>query len=129
MPQKKGRRRFFAEDIKRQIVEETCQPGMSVSEVARRYNVTTNLIFGWRTELGLRPRKEAKFLPIQVLEAGDVTQALSFEAPDARPVSAKDAPETGVEVELLSGRRVRFNVGIKPETMRLLIAALEGAAP
>lgn len=77
---KSGRRRHFAENIKRRIVEETCQPGMSVSEVARRYNLAPNIVFRWRGELGLRPQKaEAKFAPVQVL-ALDGDQALGVEA-------------------------------------------------
>jgi transposase len=130
VPAKKGRRRYFAEDIKRRIVEETCQPGMSVSEVARRYNVSTNLIFGWRAELGLRARREAKFLPVQIMDAGEEgAQALRFEAPNAPPGASGEQPRAAIEVELLSGRRVRFDGGIEPETMRRLILALEGNAP
>ncbi|MEQ1864980.1 MAG: transposase [Micropepsaceae bacterium] len=128
-PPKTGRRRFFADDIKRQMIEETCQPGMSVSEVARRYNVNPNLIFNWRRELGLRGNKQTKFIPVRVTENGEEPQALSFETPDTQPQTPQSASEPGVEIQLLSGRRVRFDAKLKPATMRLLIAALEGNAP
>ena len=35
-------------DVKRRIVEETFAPGSSVSIVARRHDVNTNLLFDWR---------------------------------------------------------------------------------
>ncbi len=124
-PPKKGRRRFFADDIKRQIIEETCQPGMTVSEVARRYNVSTNLIFGWRGELGLRSNKHTNFVPVRVTENGDEPEPIRFETPETLAQSPEATLQPGVEIQLLSGRRLRFDGKVKPSTMRLLIAALE----
>jgi len=40
--------RQYAIDLKRRIVEETFAPGASVSVVARRHDVNTNLVFAWR---------------------------------------------------------------------------------
>ncbi len=40
--------RLYSLDLKRRIVEETFVPGESVSIVARRHNVNSNLIFTWR---------------------------------------------------------------------------------
>jgi transposase-like protein len=37
-----GRRRRLSEDAKRRIVEETCQPGVSVSRVARQYGIAVS---------------------------------------------------------------------------------------
>ena len=42
------RRRRWSEAQKRQIVAESHEPGVSVSVVARRYNVNANQIFKWR---------------------------------------------------------------------------------
>ena len=41
------RRRWTAEE-KREMVEEAEQPGMSISAVARKYDVHPNLLFTWR---------------------------------------------------------------------------------
>ena len=49
------RRRRWSEEEKRQIVAQTLIPGMSVSQVARRYDVNTNLVFTWRRNPRLRP--------------------------------------------------------------------------
>ena len=35
----------------------------------------------------------------------------------------------GIEVELVGGRRVRFDRNADPETVRAMIAVLEGVAP
>jgi transposase len=41
------RRRFTAEE-KRQFVEETLQPGTTISLVARRHGISPSLLFRWR---------------------------------------------------------------------------------
>jgi transposase len=48
----KRRRRVRSEDEKRRIVGETFEPGTSVSAVARRHGLNTNLLFTWRREMG-----------------------------------------------------------------------------
>lgn len=83
------RRVFRSRALKRQIVEETLQPGASVSRVARRYGVNANQVFSWRRlyqqgGLALRPKDLASnassadahaagtapaLLPVQVVDA------------------------------------------------------------
>jgi hypothetical protein len=48
-------RRIFSPDEKRRMVEESKQPGQSVVRVARRYRLSTALLFRWRRQerLGL----------------------------------------------------------------------------
>ncbi|WP_413541085.1 transposase [Burkholderia gladioli] len=40
----------FADELKRALVEQTFEPGASVSLVARRNDVNTNLLFRWRRQ-------------------------------------------------------------------------------
>lgn len=42
------RRRRFTADEKQRLVQETLQPGMNVSLVARRHGVSPSLLFRWR---------------------------------------------------------------------------------
>jgi len=126
-----GGRRRFSEDAKRRIVEETCQPGVSVSRVARQYGITTSLLFRWRQALGAAPSPEATtFLPVQIADCG---------APGIDPQAASAAPmppsiivervTPGIEIELIGGRRVRFDRDVDPETMKRVVMALEGDQP
>ena len=43
-----ARRRYWSAEEKLLIVEETLQPGASVSSVARRHGVAPNLVYRWR---------------------------------------------------------------------------------
>ena len=48
-------RRFWSEEEKRRIVAQTYAPGVSVSQVGRRYDVNANLIFTWRRDPRYKP--------------------------------------------------------------------------
>ena len=41
------KRRVWSDEEKRVICAQTRVPGVSVSQVARRYNANTNLVFTW----------------------------------------------------------------------------------
>lgn len=45
------RRRRWSADEKVRLVEETMQPGMTVSAVARLHGVSPSLLFGWRRRM------------------------------------------------------------------------------
>ncbi|WP_415872224.1 transposase, partial [Burkholderia ubonensis] len=45
---KSSKRPNFADEFKRALVEQTFEPGASVSLVSRRNDVNTNLLFRWR---------------------------------------------------------------------------------
>lgn len=63
------RRRRYTPAQKGQIVEETMQPGASVSQVARRHDINANLLFKWRLAYrdGHLPKaNEAALLPVQL---------------------------------------------------------------
>ena len=47
MAQKRRKRRRWEEEEKRRIVAQTRGPGVSVLQVARRYDVNANLVFKW----------------------------------------------------------------------------------
>ena len=48
-------RRFWSAEEKRRIVAQTYAPGVSVSQVGRRYDVNANLIFTWRRDPRYKP--------------------------------------------------------------------------
>ena len=120
-----GRRRNFSEADKRRIVEETCREGASVSGVARRYGIGTRLLFSWKKELTPGTSPGPTFLPVTLTDAPEQ----SAEVPQSMPapmIVERSAP--GIEVELIGGRRVRFERDADPETVRRLVELLEGEA-
>src|ERR1700733_1237781 len=42
------RRRFFSAEEKQRLVQETLQPGMTISLVARQHKLSPSLLFRWR---------------------------------------------------------------------------------
>jgi transposase len=103
-----GRRRRWSADEKARIVAETLMPGARVSEVARRWQICTQQVFGWRRamrqDLPLvagRPRTPAtpSFVPI-VSEA--IPTATVQRAASAAP---------GIEIQL-AGAVVRVWSGM-----------------
>ncbi len=83
---KRRQRRFWDDDEKRRIVAQTQVPGVSVSQVARRYDVNANLVFKWLRDPRFCPVDEdvELFLPVEVGRSG-----LSFDRP------ATDNPTDG----------------------------------
>lgn len=122
-----GRRRNFSEADKRRIVEETCREGASVSGVARRYGIGTRLLFSWKKELMPGTSPGPTFLPVTLTDASEQSAEVPQSMPGPAPmIVERSAP--GIEVELIGGRRVRFERDVDPETVRRLVELLEGEA-
>ncbi len=122
-----GRRRNFSEADKRRIVEETCREGASVSGVARRYGIGTRLLFSWKKELTPGTSPGPTFLPVMLVDGTDQPAGPASVAAPAPVIVERPTP--GIEVELIGGRRVRFERDVDPETVRRLVTLLEGEAP
>lgn len=65
-------RRTFSDAEKHRIVEEASQPGMTLSQVARRYEIDRRALFRWKEALGSKEPihhgaryRVARFRPIQ----------------------------------------------------------------
>ena len=125
------RRRQFSEAAKRRIVGEASRPGGSLSEVARRYDIDLRLLFRWRRALGLEPKTEpATFLPVQIApEAGPAVERRDGSEPPAAPSIIVERVAAGIEIELIGGRRVRFDRDVDPEIMKRVVMTLEGDRP
>lgn len=70
---KSSPRRGYSLAEKLQVVRETLAPGASVSIVARRHDINSNVVFRWRRmyacgELGKMAGQ--KFLPVGVIDGG-----------------------------------------------------------
>jgi len=131
-----GRRRNYSRADKQRIVEEACREGASVSGVARKYGIGKRLLFHWKKELEPETAGEPVLLPVTVTDAPDhapdcvadlpVMSAQGSHAATQPMIVERSTP--GIEVELVGGRRVRFERDADPETVRRLVALLEGEA-
>jgi transposase len=74
------RRRQRSEEERRRIVAESFEPGASVSVVARRHDVNTNLLFTWRRRYGTEVQGSggsAMFVPA-VMATDGMSQAAAL---------------------------------------------------
>jgi transposase len=132
VPQGK-RRRQFPDLLKRQIVEETLLPGATVSAVARLYGVTPPCVFRWRKELGYASAEDKiEFAAVQIGELAGATVGVESAAP-ALPIPLPnllpERPAGGMEIELAGGRKLRFDPGTDPNSIRRVVELLEGRNP
>jgi transposase len=96
-------------------------PGVSVSQVARRYDVNANQVFNWlkdprcaaRPEDGPEHGDAARFLPVEIVAAA---------RPDATPAAAQGE----IEIDLACGHRLRIIGSYDPEALARLIRGLSG---
>ena len=106
-------RRRWSHEEKRQIVSQTLVPGMSVSQVARRYDVNANLVFTWRRDPRLRPAVEPEpapsFLPVEVVSS---------------PVPDPVATPTTIEVALCNRHRLSVTGSFDVEALCRLVQGL-----
>ncbi len=125
-----GVRRHFSEEDKQRIVEEACRPGASVSSVARQYGVATSVLFRWRQALGLgASQEEPAFAAVRITDGVQVPAnppSLDMQTASVSPPVIIERTAPGIEIELIGGRRVRFDREVDPETVKRLVSVLEG---
>jgi transposase len=122
------KRRNYSDADKRRIIEEASCENASISGVARKYGISTSLMFQWRKLLGMGPVH--RIVPVTITDTPDGLADLSALTGSLRsqaPVII-DRATPAIEVELTGGRRLRFERGTDPETIQRLVAALDGGA-
>jgi transposase len=103
-----GRRRHWSAEEKSRIVEETLVPGARVSEVARRWQVCPQQVFGWR-RAARQDVTAAPAMPPSSLVPGFVPIVTEATAPVMVPRAASATPV--IEVKL-AGAVVRVVSGM-----------------
>lgn len=103
------------------ICAQTRVLGVSVSQVARRYDANTNLVFNWLRDPRFRPHKaaveeHAGFLPVEI-----VAEGREVRCDVGTPVPAS---EGRIELELAGGHRLRITGIYDPEALARLIRGL-----
>jgi transposase len=100
-----GRRRRWSADEKARIVAETLVPGVRVSEVARRWQICSQQVFGWRRAM----RQDMPSVPREPTTPSFVPIASEAFAAATVQRAASTAPE--IEVKL-AGAVVRVSSGM-----------------
>lgn len=115
------RRRSYSLEDKRRIVAESYGPGTSVSQVARRNDINTNLLFTWRRQLRESARAPAALIPVELLRVKE------SDAAPARASGDSAAPATGMmEIVLVDGVRLRVDSQVDGAALRRVLAVLRG---
>jgi transposase len=108
-------RRHRSKQERRQVAEESLQPGASVAVVARRHGVNSNQIFHWR-KLLREGRLDVKAMPAQLMPVR-ITEV----------IEDKSAPlhqQTGV-IQIELGRvSIRVEGLVDPATLRTILEQL-----
>ena len=116
----KVRRRHRSEEERRRIVAESFEPGASVSVVARRHDVNTNLLFTWRRRYGTDVQGSdgsARFVPAVI-----GTDAMAPAATPARVIAVSIAGR--MEIELPGGCRLIAGNDVDTAVLGRVIRAL-----
>jgi transposase len=108
------RRRRWSDEQKRAVVAAAFAPGAVVSEVARRADLCTSLIYRWRRDLGSVPRGFAEVVVAQVGANGG--------EPHCRGTGS--ALEPSIEVAFSGRSHVRIAASIPPDLAAAVIKAL-----
>jgi transposase len=107
-----AKRRYRSKQERRQIVEETLQPGASVAVIARQHGVNANQVFHWRKlyregRLELGPAA-AQLVPVRISEVVSGEQAATkFYA--------------GVIVVEIGRVRIRVEGAVDADSLRLIL--------
>lgn len=110
------RRRRWNDDERLQILGEAFSPGAVVTQVARRYDVSTALIYTWRRKL---LEAQAEPAPAASPEPG-FAEAIMMD--DDRPACADLSP--AMVIDLARGRRVSIFPSASPAAITATLKAL-----
>jgi transposase len=108
-------RRLWSEDEKRPIVAETFAPGASVSIVARRHDLNTNMLFTWRRQIGAAPTFPA---------GGAVTFVPAAITAEAAPAISPTAVVGRMEIVLADGDRIIAGKDVDPAALARVVKVL-----
>ena len=129
MSKKRRLRRLWEDEEKIGIVAQTRVPGVSVLQVARRYDVNANLIFKWLRDPRFNGQVEEQaavsFLPVEVVAEPPALDPPVIDAPVINPpVLEAGASEPQIEIVLPSGHRISVSGAYDPDALCRLVRGL-----
>jgi transposase len=121
-----GRRRRWSADEKARAVAETLRPGATVSEVARRWQLCPQQLFGWRRQ-ALRDGGARRAAASTDDPSPRFVPLVMDTAPVASPVAPEGAAAPAVEVRL-AGAVVRVAAGMDAGLLTTVLRAVRASA-
>ena len=114
------RRRRWSLPDKLRIVEETMQPGVTVTEVARRHGLAPSVVFTWRrlAREGRLGDAGPTFVPVEIAPVPVQTT----------PVGSSPRRTGLIEIVLRHGRRIRVDREVDAEALRRVLQVMESLA-
>jgi len=109
-------RKVYSEAYKRRVVALTFEPGVSVSQVAQRHGINTNLLFSWRRQPGNAPAAPAPALLPVTVSVTDTDTKQTTPPPEAK--------QAYIEVEV-GAARMRLHGGVDMQTVAAVMRMLE----
>ena len=85
------KRRNYSDADRRRIIEEASRENASVSGVARKYGISTDLLFRWRKKLGMGPMH--RIVPVTITDTADGLADLA--AMTSRPTASRAPTKIG----------------------------------
>ena len=114
------RRRYWSDDDKLRIVEESFIGHRQAAATARRHGICRSLLTTWRRQYRngeLGPSRPVSFAPVTLSKA-----------PASQPNSVDPSPplDCQVEIALPNGRRLIVPVGVEPEALARILSVVDG---
>lgn len=126
------RRRVWTEEQKCEIVAESLGPALTPTEVARKYGISTGLLYGWRQkilgrQMACLPRPAPSFAQVEMPAAApqpDAPEAVAA-GPAVAPVPAVPLRPAGlIEILLSDGVRLRVDAAVDAAALRRVLTAV-----
>jgi transposase len=128
----RGARRRWSEDEKARIVAECAVPGASVSLVARRHDLNTNLLFSWLRRIrdqsagaGDGTFVPAIIEPEQSSPSANRSQEVTVPSRSDTPSDTAARSPGRIEIVLGRSRRVIVDEGVSATALARVISVLE----
>ena len=113
-PALRRKRRSWALEEKRRIVDESLEDGASIAEVARRHDLNTSQLFTWRRQFGVElaaPQELAPILPVTI-------------TPDATAEYSAPVSTGQMEIVLAEGDRIIVWADVETTALSRVVKAL-----
>ena len=120
------RRRRWTAEQKREIAAESLRPGVSPIMVARRYGISSGLLYTWRQQLlcgglGAVVDTKPRFVRVDVVAGHPQPELTVPITPLMSPTAELDGQ---IEIMLSNGAKVRVDAQVNEDALRRVLAAL-----